>query len=114
MGITGTGTVTDGHGGDPQERAEAIFTVIESIPRGRVLSYGDVAELAGVGSARIVGRLLAREGGDDLPWHRVVRADGSCAAHIRDRQVRLLRAEGVPMRGDRVDMRSARGNVGAL
>jgi methylated-DNA-protein-cysteine methyltransferase-like protein len=75
------------------------------------MSYGDVAEYAGVGSARMVGRVLALDSDDGLPWHRVLRADGTPAPHIRTRQLELLRAEGVPMRGpdrDRVDMRQAR------
>lgn len=90
---------------------DAILTAIRQIPAGTVMSYGDVAEYAGVGSARLVGRILAIDSGDDVPWHRVLRADGTPAPHIRDRQLGLLRAEGVPMRGpdrDRVDMRQAR------
>jgi alkylated DNA nucleotide flippase Atl1 len=43
---------------------------------------------------------------DDLPWHRVVRADGTVSQGEPQRE--LLRSEGVPMRGDRVDMREAR------
>jgi alkylated DNA nucleotide flippase Atl1 len=46
------------------------------------------------------------ETGEDLPWQRVVRADGSLPKGARQRQ--LLLQEGVPMRGDRVDMREAR------
>jgi methylated-DNA-protein-cysteine methyltransferase-like protein len=42
----------------------------------------------------------------DLPWHRVVRADGSLAKGARQR--RLLEEEGIPFKGDRVDMRAAR------
>lgn len=76
-----------------------------------MLSYGDVAELAGVGGPRLVGRILATEPDAAIPWHRVLRADGTCAPPVRTRQLALLRAEGVPMRGaerDRVDMRAAR------
>jgi methylated-DNA-protein-cysteine methyltransferase related protein len=43
---------------------------------------------------------------EDVPWHRVVRADGSVA--MGRRQLQLLRSEGVPMHGDRVDLREAR------
>ena len=45
-----------------------------------------------------------------LPWWRVLRADGTAAEHLRDRQLALLRAEGTPMAafGDGVDLRRAR------
>ena len=77
------------------------------------MSYGDVAEYVGAGSARAVGTVMSRHGGE-VPWHRVLHADGTCATHKRDHQLDLLRAEGVPVRGDRVDMRAARWNGGQL
>lgn len=86
---------------------EQVRAVIASIPEGRVLSYGDVAELAGLRSARLVGRILAEDGAD-VPWYRVLRADGNTAPHLRRRQLELLRGEGVAPRGDRVDMRRYR------
>lgn len=86
---------------------ERILACVESIPPGRVMTYGDVAEYVGARSPRIVGRVLSREGGS-VPWHRVMRADGSCAEPVRARQVALLRSEDVPLRGDRVDLRAAR------
>jgi alkylated DNA nucleotide flippase Atl1 len=46
--------------------------------------------------------------GGEVPWYRVVRTDGSCAEGVRDRQVAMLRGEGVPMNGYRVDMARAR------
>ena len=46
------------------------------------------------GRARLVGRILA-EDGHDLPWHRILRADGTCAPHIATEQLARLRAEGV-------------------
>lgn len=87
--------------------ARAVLDAVEQIPRGRVLSYGDVAELIGAGSARAVGMVMARHG-VEVPWHRVLHADGSCARRTAERQLALLRRERVPMRGDRVDMASAR------
>lgn len=86
---------------------EQVRAVVASIPPGSVLSYGDVAELAGLRSARLVGRVLAEDGAD-LPWHRVLRADGTVADHLRHRQLELLRAEGVLADGARVDMRRHR------
>jgi alkylated DNA nucleotide flippase Atl1 len=89
------------------ETVERVRAVVLSIPAGSVLSYGDVAELAGLRSARLVGRILAEDGGD-LPWHRVLRSNGTAAEHLRHRQWENLRAEGVLADGDRVDMRRYR------
>jgi alkylated DNA nucleotide flippase Atl1 len=85
----------------------AILRCVESIPAGRVLSYGDVAEYCGANTPRLVGHVLSADGGT-VPWHRVVRADGSLATHKSDRQRELLEAEGVAFRGDRVDLRRHR------
>jgi len=71
------------------------------------MSYSDVAEYVGTRAVRMVGQVLARDGGT-VPWHRVMRADGSCAEHLRSEQLGLLRAEGVPIRGQRVDLAAAR------
>lgn len=87
--------------------AKRVLDAVDRIPRGRVMSYGDVAEYVGAGSARAVGTVMARHG-SEVPWHRVLHSDGSCATHKSDRQLALLRAEGVAMRGERVDMTVAR------
>jgi alkylated DNA nucleotide flippase Atl1 len=81
-------------------RTERIVARIEAIPEGFVRTYGDIDRRA----PRLVGRVLATSHG--LPWHRVVRADGSLAQGTRQRE--LLLREGVPMLGDRVDLREAR------
>jgi alkylated DNA nucleotide flippase Atl1 len=81
--------------------ADRVREVILAIPVGSVLSYGEVAAIAGLPSARLVGRLLS-EDGQDLPWHRVLRADGSCAPHLADEQLARLRAEGVTVVNRRV------------
>lgn len=90
-----------------EQTVERVRAVVASIPPGNVLSYGDVAELAGLRSARLVGRILAEDSAD-LPWHRVLRSDGSVAEHLRRRQLEALRAEGVLADGGRVDMRRYR------
>jgi alkylated DNA nucleotide flippase Atl1 len=94
---------------EPSAQAQAVLDVVELIPAGSVMSYGDVAECAGSGSARFVGHVLARWG-DEVPWHRVVMANGSFAKHLRHEQPALLRAEATPLTGDgtRVDMARAR------
>ncbi len=86
---------------------ERMLACVRMIPSGKVMSYGDVAEFAGIRGARQVGRLLARAGAD-LPWHRVLRVDGSCAPHLRERQLSLLAAERVPICDGRVVMARAR------
>lgn len=86
---------------------ETVRKIVAAIPPGSVASYGDIAELARAPSPRLVGRVLAEDGGD-LPWHRVLRVDGTPAHHLARRQLELLRAEGVPTDGDRVDMRRYR------
>lgn len=91
------------------EFAQRVLDVVDRIPRGKVMAYGDVAEFLGAGGPRAVGTVMARWG-SEVPWHRVVRADGSCATHKADRQLALLRTEKVPMRGGRVDMARARWN----
>jgi|HubBroStandDraft_1064217.scaffolds.fasta_scaffold818012_2 methylated-DNA-protein-cysteine methyltransferase-like protein len=93
----------------PSPRAQAVLDVVESIPAGSVMTYGDVAACAGLGSARFVGHVLARFG-DEVPWQRVVMADGSFARHLAVEQAALLRAESTPLvdGGGRVDMAQAR------
>ncbi|TAM88570.1 MAG: DNA methyltransferase [Jatrophihabitans sp.] len=82
---------------------QAILRCVESIPRGRVMSYGDIAEYCGANTPRLVGHVLRVDGGT-VPWHRVVRADGSLATHKSDHQRELLEVEGVRFRGERVDI----------
>ena len=74
---------------------ERVRAAVRAIPPGETSTYGEIAERAGMaGRARLVGRILA-EDGHDLPWHRVLRADGSCAPHIAQEQSARLRVEGV-------------------
>jgi O-6-methylguanine DNA methyltransferase len=87
--------------------AQRVLDVVDRIPRGRVMSYSDVAEYLGAGGARSVGTVMARYGAE-VPWHRVVRSDGTCATHKADHQFALLRREKVPTVGNRVDMTRAR------
>ncbi|MCE5231718.1 MAG: MGMT family protein [Mizugakiibacter sp.] len=91
---------------------DRILQAIAAIPRGRVASYGAIAARAGLPRrARLVGRVL-RETPDglDLPWHRVLRADGRVAFPPGSRgfreQCRRLRAEGVEVRAGRVALAS--------
>jgi alkylated DNA nucleotide flippase Atl1 len=76
------------------EQVENVRALVASIPAGRVATYGEIADAAGLSSARIVGWIM-RTDSSDLPWHRVLGASGRPAAHIATRQLELLRAEGV-------------------
>ena len=79
-----------------------VLARVREIPAGFVRTYGDVSP----GSPRFAGAVLFECDEPDLPWWRVVRADGSLAKG--DRQRGLLIAEGVPFRGARVEMTAAR------
>ena len=86
------------------DRARAVLERVRAIPPGHVAAYSDVDPLA----PRFAGTLLAASTDPALPWHRVVRADGSLTQG--ERQAALLAREGVPLTGDprRVDGRLAR------
>ncbi|MDP9417716.1 MAG: MGMT family protein [Actinomycetota bacterium] len=93
--------------------AERVLELVERIPAGRVMSYGDVAEELGAGGPRQVGAVLAAYGGG-VPWWRVLRADGTPAPHLATRALERLRAEAVPVSADgsRVVMPLARWDPG--
>jgi alkylated DNA nucleotide flippase Atl1 len=84
--------------------ADRVLERVRATPPGFVRAYGDVSP----GAPRFAGTVLAGATDPELPWHRIVRADGSIATHPPARQRALLEAEGVPFRGERVDMRAAR------
>lgn len=82
---------------------DACAAVIRAIPEGDVMSYGEVAEVAGYpGRSRAVGRLL-RTTDADLPWWRVLGSGGRIIAPSADEQARLLRQEGWTVRNKRIE-----------
>jgi methylated-DNA-protein-cysteine methyltransferase related protein len=83
------------------DRRRYVLDRIRSVPEGYVTTYGDVSP----GAPRFAGAVLSSTDAR-VPWHRVVRADGSLAQGARQR--RMLEAEGIPFRGRRVDMHEAR------
>jgi alkylated DNA nucleotide flippase Atl1 len=83
-------------------RMQQILQRVRSTPAGFVRTYGDVSP----GAPRLAGAALARSEDPQLPWHRIVHADGSLAKGLRQRE--LLEREGVPFRGERVHMPVAR------
>src|ERR1700761_2983381 len=88
---------------------EAIRRAIAAIPRGRVSSYGEIAQRAGLrGRARLVGKVLGDSGYEKLPWHRVLRSSGQSAFPPGSRgfreQTQRLRTEGVVVVNGRVNL----------
>jgi len=85
------------------ERADRVLARVRATPAGFVRTYGDVSP----GAPRAAGAALAAASDASLPWHRIVRADGSLAKGPRQRA--LLEAEGVPFtKAGRVDLGVAR------
>jgi alkylated DNA nucleotide flippase Atl1 len=80
---------------------DEVLARVRSLRPGTVTTYGDLTP----GAPRRAGAVLSQCDDPTVPWQRVVRADGSLAKG--ERQRRLLEAEGVPFRGERVDMRAA-------
>jgi methylated-DNA-protein-cysteine methyltransferase-like protein len=89
---------------------DLIWETVRQIPRGRVATYGEVAEQAGVpGQARLVGYALHNlPAKSDVPWHRVINSQGRISLPRGNsgyqRQMRLLRKEGVRFAHGRVDL----------
>ena len=92
---------------DPDDYAELVLDVVERIPSGRVMTYGDIAEFLGRGGPRQVGAVMSRSGAA-VPWWRVIRADGRAVRGLEETALEHLRAEGCPVRNGRVQLRTAR------
>jgi methylated-DNA-protein-cysteine methyltransferase-like protein len=92
-------------------RREALYLCLAQVPSGRVVSYGQLAAIAGLGrAARWVGCTLSQlPQGSSLPWHRVVTAGGHLSlaqgTPSGDEQRQRLRDEGIYLTNDRVDIR---------
>ena len=90
------------------ELAHRMLDVVAQIPSGRVATYGDVAARAGSASPRLAGFVLSQLADEDTPWHRVLRANGTPAAHLAAEQIRRLLAENVEVVDGRVDLKKFR------
>jgi alkylated DNA nucleotide flippase Atl1 len=86
---------------------ELVLSTVERIPPGQVATYGDIAELVGIGGPRLVGRVMSLHGGG-VPWWRVVRSDGRPVRGIEAQALDLLQRDGTPLRDGRVDLGLAR------
>lgn len=88
------------------DMVSSVRAFVMTIPAGRVAAYGEIGRALGIGP-RQAGRAVALLD-DDVPWWRVVHADGTPAT-CHDRGARaLLEAEGVPFRAGRIDMAKVR------
>lgn len=89
--------------------ADAVLEVVDGIPAGKVLTYGDIGKIVGAGP-RQVGAVMS-EYGALVTWWRVLRADGRPPQGHEDEALAHYREEGTPLKGtflDRVDLRRAR------
>lgn len=94
---------TRGHAGESPNRNERVWRVVREIPAGRIATYGQIADLAGIpgrSGARQVGYALAALDQDsDIPWHRVINARGALSPRANpdaaQYQRLLLEAEGI-------------------
>ncbi|NRD10075.1 MGMT family protein [Rathayibacter agropyri] len=96
---------------DPPDFVTAVLDVVDAIPPGRVMAYGDIAAVLGTRAARAVGTVLARYG-SDVAWWRVVRSSGAPALGQESRARVEYEREGTPLvvapASYRVDVRAAR------
>ncbi|QHC71060.1 MGMT family protein [Rathayibacter sp. VKM Ac-2801] len=96
---------------DPVDFVSAVLDVVDSIPPGRVMAYGEIAALLGSRASRAVGTVMARYG-SEAAWWRVVRSSGAPPLGHEERARLEYEREGTPLvvtpTGYRVDVRTAR------
>lgn len=94
----------------PISNKEAIFLALQQIPRGKVVTYGQLARLAGLpGAARLAGSVLRElPKGTRLAWHRVINAQGKLSlppgSPSYQEQIRRLTAEGVEIHNGKISL----------
>jgi alkylated DNA nucleotide flippase Atl1 len=81
-----------------------VLDVVDGIPAGHVMSYGDIAEFLGTGGPRQVGRVMASYGGG-VAWWRVIHADGTPAPGHETQALAHYLAERTPLRSKRAPVR---------
>jgi len=98
---------------ESNERANRVFKLVQQIPVGKVMTYGQLAKLAGIISPRTVGQILHRNKRPEIyPCHRVVFADGKLSPAFAfggmNEQKLLLESEGVKFSKGKVDLKQSR------
>ncbi|MWV50812.1 DNA-binding protein [Rathayibacter sp. VKM Ac-2803] len=105
------GPPPDGTAPDSPDFVSAVLAVVDSIPPGRVMAYGEIAAVLGTRAARAVGTIMARYG-SDVAWWRVVRSGGAPPIGHEERARVEYEREGTPLvttpSGYRVDVLAAR------
>jgi methylated-DNA-protein-cysteine methyltransferase-like protein len=90
------------------EFKQKVYQIVEQIPKGRVMIYGQIAAICGAAWAAWEVGQIAHYGPDKLPWHRVVNKKGGMASGFvgggREKQRDLLEAEGIIFKNDSVDV----------
>jgi methylated-DNA-protein-cysteine methyltransferase related protein len=94
---------------DPKYR-ERVYKLVRRIPRGRVMTYGQIAVILGQGyTPRTVGFVMHGANENSTPWHRVINSQGRCSTGgvvlPADKQQRILEAEGVKFTGGKCDLK---------
>src|SRR5712671_3027991 len=94
---------------DPKYR-ERVYKLVRRIPRGRVMTYGQIAIILGQGyTPRTVGFVMHGANESDTPWHRVINSQGRCSTGgvvlPADKQQRMLEAEGVRFTDGKCDLK---------
>jgi len=84
------------------EYVEAVLSVVQLVPTGSAVAYGDVAELLGSGGARQVGAVMGHHG-SAVPWWRVLRASGEAPQGLEAEALTYYLREGTPLLGRYLD-----------
>lgn len=96
---------------DAANNKSAIYLALRSVPAGKVVTYGQLAKIAGLpGAARLVGTTLCHlPENTDLPWHRVINAQGKISMPENSsgyiEQVKRLKTEGVSVNNGRIRLK---------
>jgi alkylated DNA nucleotide flippase Atl1 len=96
--------------GIPEDFIEAVLAVVERVPPGHAVTYGDIAGFLERGGPRGVGGVMALEG-HGVPWWRVVRANGTLPAHLMIDAQEHWHVEGTPVHRGTVNLREARWEI---
>ncbi|RYZ92244.1 MAG: MGMT family protein [Moraxellaceae bacterium] len=93
-----------------EQRREAIYLALAQIPKGKVITYGNLAKLAGMpNGARLAGRLMCGlPAGSRLPWHRVINAQGKLSlpenSDSYQEQLKRLKKDGVEIKNGKINL----------
>ena len=100
---------TDAKSKPERQYRERVYRLVRRIPRGRVMTYGQIAIILGEGyTPRTVGFVMHGADEKQTPWHRVINSQGRCSTGgvvlPADKQQRMLAAEGVKFASGRCDL----------